>query len=235
MNYFKHFICTRFNYGWLDNDRLDKSGIHVNTMDWLYSRCELFEKYCLKSVLEQTNQNFTWLLSFDQRTPKDVIDRYKGLDNITIIHEPIPDHLNKIDVQEKFIITSRIDNDDCYNIHFVDFIQKQFNGTSKLIDTQGIQYVEASGTFYTSGRKRPNCPFLSLIEERRDSIKSVLYTKHHLMPKFYKVKMVKKVLWCQIIHQSNLKNDIRGKPLSKRKIKKISQGFIFPLPLTEDN
>ena len=48
MNLFKHFIFTRFNYGWLKNTRKDRSGQRVDNLEWLEHRCRIFEKYQTK-------------------------------------------------------------------------------------------------------------------------------------------------------------------------------------------
>lgn len=92
---YKHFIFTRFNEGWLDNDRLTQSGKPVNTDVWLKERCKLFEKFCLPSMMYQSNQNFTWLILFDKRTPEDILLKYDKIENITIIHEKHPEWIQK--------------------------------------------------------------------------------------------------------------------------------------------
>ena len=47
--------------------------------EWLKGRQTLFEKFCLPSVLSQTNKDFEWILVADERTPeefKKVIEAY---------------------------------------------------------------------------------------------------------------------------------------------------------------
>ena len=69
-----HYLITRFNLKktnwnprWKINQQLALSD------EWLKYRFELFEKYCFPSVYNQSNQNFTWCVFFDIKTP----DYYK--------------------------------------------------------------------------------------------------------------------------------------------------------------
>ena len=68
---YKHLLFTRFNINSADtlSCRLDPAYLKV--------RFELFERYCLPSVQNQTNQNFIWLLLLDENTPNDYKDRIK--------------------------------------------------------------------------------------------------------------------------------------------------------------
>ena len=62
----QHFILTRFNlYLW----NKDKEGCPVRTKQWLEHRFELFNRYCLPSIKNQTSQNFEWIVLFDSTTP----------------------------------------------------------------------------------------------------------------------------------------------------------------------
>ena len=65
---FQHFLITRFNLR-LSEWQTTKRGESVLSEAWLNNRFELFKTYCLPSVKQQTNQNFTWLVCFDSETP----------------------------------------------------------------------------------------------------------------------------------------------------------------------
>ncbi len=62
---FRHFIITRFNIR-VGKLGTDKNGNLTRTDVWLKNRIDLFEKYCLPSVVGQTNKNFTWMVLFDK-------------------------------------------------------------------------------------------------------------------------------------------------------------------------
>ena len=63
---YNHFIITRFNLKFPDvTGGKNTSVIGVPANEWLANRTDLFMKYCLPSVLNQTSVNFKWLLYFD--------------------------------------------------------------------------------------------------------------------------------------------------------------------------
>ena len=64
---FRHFIITRFNVR-VGKPQNDKNGNHTNTDVWLKNRIDLFEKYCLPSIVGQTSKNFIWLVLFDKKS-----------------------------------------------------------------------------------------------------------------------------------------------------------------------
>lgn len=63
---FHHFIITRFNIPFMNNDNV----LFLFTEEYLDRRYTLFLKYCFPSIRQQTCQQFTWLVFFDQRTPQ---------------------------------------------------------------------------------------------------------------------------------------------------------------------
>ena len=66
---FHHFLITRFNLHF-ETPAWQKDKNHNETLseEWMSSRLEIFEKYCLPSVLKQTNLNFRWIIFFDIKT-----------------------------------------------------------------------------------------------------------------------------------------------------------------------
>ena len=72
MNY-KHFLITRFNlslqFGCEFRDPDENPTLKILDEDYLEKRFEIFEKYTLKSISEQTVQDFTWIILFHKRTP----------------------------------------------------------------------------------------------------------------------------------------------------------------------
>ena len=59
-----HILTTRFNLGLYDRE-------NINVYKWIDNRIKLFGKYTLPSVLNQTRQDFIWLMVMDNRTPQD--------------------------------------------------------------------------------------------------------------------------------------------------------------------
>jgi hypothetical protein len=127
MKKLKHIIYTQFNWGWLDSNRKDVSGIPVNTFEWLDRRVQLFEAYCLPSIENQSNKNFIWHIVFDERTPEEYYEKYEGRANIIITLSDGLNNLVNTALSEdpcEYILTSRVDNDDALSTNYVDTVQK---------------------------------------------------------------------------------------------------------------
>ena len=61
---YNHIIITRFNLDFEDDPQA-----RCLQPEWLEKRFDLFETYCLPSVLQQTCQNFTWVILSSDATP----------------------------------------------------------------------------------------------------------------------------------------------------------------------
>jgi hypothetical protein len=208
MNPFKHFILTRFNLGIYDS----KGDYHVKVGDpeqWMEHRIELFERYCLPSVMSQTCKNFTWVLAFDPQTPCEIICQYDYMDNIQVIFEKPQIWLKTVAPECEWLITSRFDNDDMYAPDFVEKIHEQFEYCTEIIDIDYHAWDLNTNTTWTSGRKAANSPFLTLVEVWEDDVMTALGEEHSIMPNFYMTKKLG-VYATQIIHNRNISNQIRG-------------------------
>lgn len=71
---FEHYIVTRFN---LPIFQAKVGGASSKSCDknYLRYRFELFERYCMPSIMNQTCQNFKWFVLFDTNTPHEFKDR----------------------------------------------------------------------------------------------------------------------------------------------------------------
>jgi hypothetical protein len=210
---FQHFLITRFNYGWLDNVVKSRTGTAVNTSEWLDERVLLFETFCLPSVLQQTCQDFTWVMQFDPQTPVEIIKRCAVGSNVEIIQEPIVDYFTRAKLAEPFLMTSRLDNDDALHEGYIEAVQSCFTERTQLLDTRGIQFDRIRHRYHTDGRRKPNSPFLTLIEKLNGMPKTVHYADHAKMRRHFPARRLKQRLWCQVVHETNLLNRIRGRRL----------------------
>lgn len=121
MKKFEHYLLTKFNIGLYNDKKIDKNGRKINDDQWMEHRLKLFEKYCFPSIIKQTNQNFKWLVLFDRRTPKrylNDINRFKKYKHfIPFFGGWFDENIKKnLDPHAKYLITTRIDNDDAFNI-----------------------------------------------------------------------------------------------------------------------
>src|ERR1700677_1263076 len=75
---FKHVVLTQYFTRSIE-DPGDLGRRLGNIAEWLENRLVLFKRYCLPSVMAQSNQDFTWLLYFDETTPEAYLRRIRDL------------------------------------------------------------------------------------------------------------------------------------------------------------
>ena len=219
---FQHFLITRFNLrkkSW----HTTRNNTQVLTDEWMSNRLQLFEKFCFASVKNQSNTNFTWFVFFDEETD----DKYRVLiDRLAkefVCFQPLyiagmDAFLPAIKTQiskrctQSYIITSRLDNDDCLSENYVKSVQEQFDAQ----DFMAIDYIDGltlqiEPEVKLGKRTHLHNPFISLIE-KADDFQTVWTRERH--GEWSKVKQLQtirhKVLWMSIIHGENKANDFVG-------------------------
>ena len=218
---FQHYIITRFNLrrdDWVSTKNNEK----VLSETWLKERFELFENFCFPSVQNQTNQNFKWLVFFDKNTPEDYKSKIEKfavefrnfipffIDGMKRFLPTIIEKVEELD-EEKYVITSRLDNDDSLHKNYVNVVQDCFNYQNymaiDLIDGYGMQI----GTNVRIGKMRHAFnPYISLIE-KKENFKSVWHKGHTFWKYEKNIQKVKNnPLWLTIIHEKNKSNKYRG-------------------------
>jgi hypothetical protein len=225
-----HILITRFNLRMEGGiwDR-DQAGRLVLTEEWMAERWSLFTAYCLPSVLGQSCRDFEWLLYFDDGTSDIYRERLEAiceehgniqtffvpsyrafgrhLDSWLAEHPDKPDHL----------ISSRLDNDDILHPEAMGRIQEEFNGQ----DYQPVNL--ARGCTFAPGPPAelsvynyPRGPFVSLIERwgTDTTPETVVHREHtEFLDLGPVVQIVDRPYWAQLIHQANLSNRMRGRPV----------------------
>jgi hypothetical protein len=210
MKPFKHYILTRYNlYLYQQNP------YKVEDLDsWMRSRVPLFKRF-IKSLMEQTVNDFTLVLSMDEATPEHYYNQVVSLLDASkleyVIHfdkKPKDFVINSIH-STTWIITSRCDSDDTLEPEFVETIQGAFNYQEECLDVRG--YKHDGKDYYRYARKQVGSPFVSVIETTEGEIKTSAYKKHSDMRKFFFNRFVgNKPLFVQHIHGGNVINSIRG-------------------------
>lgn len=209
-----HFLITRFNLKnnhWTEQNVLDPV--------WLHKRIKIFEQFCYPSVLNQTQQNFKWLLFFDADTPLEIknyvsqkytrqnihvyyINGFKELENSCI-------SIIKSLLKTSFFITSRLDNDDALHKNYIKTVQSLAILKNKtIIDvTKGCQlYLRGSKGIVNLFVSKYN-PFISLVSSI-DNMELIIEKEHNDWNcKTYKyIFYNKQPLWLQYIHDTNYLN-----------------------------
>jgi len=189
---FSHLLITRFNLknpNWV----VTKNNEALLDDQWMQERMELFKNYCLPSILNQTNKNFKWLLFFDSSTDEkfrksitELVNNHNFIEVLYIDGMPnfnkrILEYIEKNIKEIPYLITSRIDNDDCISNRFIEEVQKNFNKQ----DFMAFDYIQG----YTLqiepqiilGKKEPR---VTQITDKR--------------------------IWMSIIHEKNKVNEFDG-------------------------
>lgn len=233
---FSHYLITRFNLrreGW----KTSKDGSLVLTEEWLSNRFRLFEEFCLSSVQNQTNQNFTWLVFFDTTTPPEYQQktaeyalRFPNFKPLFI--NGMPEFLTSIQNEIRkntlpYTITTRMDNDDCISKNFINEIQQNFDQQNFLIvDFPDGYTLQINPAVKIGKRKQLYNPFISLIE-KNDNPKSIWSRETHSSWK--REKNVKRIsnkrIWMSVIHFENKKNEYAG--YGKVDLKELFDNFVI--------
>ena len=205
----RHYILTRYNLG-LYSDNV--YGIQ-NPDEWMWHRWPLFE-VCAHSILMQTNQNFSWVIAVDPKTPKNFVNEISNLTGATIITDIPQIYIRDLKITTDFVATSRIDNDDYYFPTFIDEIHDEFRKETEILDINHWQLELETNQFYSSGRAKPNSPFITLIEENGDLDTVYEHTHSDVLQK-YPCRFVDEVapLAVQVIHGENVSHKIIGEKL----------------------
>jgi hypothetical protein len=231
MKPFRHFLITHFNAPRSDQKHnadgvpIDRDGNPVRTVEWLDHRFMLFERYCLPSILGQTNQDFLWFIRYDPEAPGDCGGRLERYAAAYTNLRPIPwrtwyataieREMRASSPDIECVVTTRIDNDDAYHPEAMADVRRNVRpGTTEFIRFQtGYTYEHASGL--AMQRESPLGPFLSFVEHpRREPLRTVSRFSHHDVDRFAPVRHLSGVpRWVQVVHERNLANKLGRAPL----------------------
>jgi hypothetical protein len=108
----------------------------------------------------------------------------------------------------KYIITTRLDNDDALGIEFIETTQRAFSGQRFEFINLTNGYVLNLNKDWLYKYEHPSNPFLSLIEDVEE-FKTVYCGDHGELLSTGKVKQLEtKPLWLQVVHGRNQTNQV---------------------------
>lgn len=216
----KHFVGTRFNLKSTDW-KINKNGKEVLTDAWLKQRFDVFEKFCLRAIKKQDTNNFFWCLFFDVTTPnvfKDcILNLIKGHDHFYVVYIDgmnalVPSFksfiLDNLSPSDKYIITTRIDNDDFVASNFISVIQSLAKPMDNfVIDLQkGYQLIIDADDYELRDYHHPYNAFISVVEQV-DTINTVYSKQHYHWEELNTVvKYTKQNMWVEVSHTENFVN-----------------------------
>lgn len=224
-----HFILTRFNIKIFEADKTGKS---VQTKEWLDKRFELFEKYCLPSIMNQSDDNFCWIILFDKDTPieyKERISNYpqlikplylteeEALDYVGYYRETVTRLvLESVGKGSVKILTTYLDNDDMLHRDYIKHVQ--LKSQTKTVETAfsfdyGLQYFTELN--FATLIKYSNNHFLTLCEfyNGKGLVKTVQYYRHYYIETYKNLIVehdrVNRGMWVEVVHADNIDNDVK--------------------------
>ena len=188
--------------------------------NWLAHRFELFETYCLPSVLNQTSKKFIWNIYFHPDSPPEFQSKISAIaskhDFINIVYTPVynSEVLNgSINTEGyTYLITSRLDNDDAIAKNFVELVQNSFspNDLGFINFPYAAGYHVAKMEFY-SYHYNSN-PFISVIEKVKEVNLTALEFDHSMISKHYSIQNIKTDIPMSLTveHDNNVINRVSG-------------------------
>lgn len=234
----EHIVLTRFNLVGIGGMKSEQEWLR-----WNADRFQLFQSYCLPSMLQQT-ATFTWHLYFDEQTPEQHLPEIRELETHTFIRTFFlagkelffRDHMQElrgtISPDKRWLITTRVDNDDCLHAEALAAVQDRFEPRDQLIINLSSGYAYHLESGFMSHYYYMKSPFQSVVEDLQKETLMGVYHKRHshwqtgkaapwgrviksvFTGKRSHVYLLKKPYWIQLIHGDNVSNDaMRGFPL----------------------
>jgi hypothetical protein len=202
---------------------------------WLAERLDLFDSYCAFSLESQSAKDFTVLVAFDKETGADTIQTVCGcardIDIRPILVAADESHNARFnafvqnDTDAEFVTITRLDSDDALAPSFMARVDRYARreiakGTA---DQQPLYIAFPHGQNFDRVTNRythhdyVTSAFGTMLERRSPSMKGI-YSDHHakMAGRFNTVVAeAKGAQWCIVIHDNNVANVLRGKPIKK--------------------
>lgn len=245
---FTHYLVTRFNVP-IDQWSRDKRGLPTLDDAWMEHRVDLFAKFCVPTVAGQTEKNFKWIIYCDEKSGGLALDRIYHLipaipETTVKLVQDFNQMLNDIKLltlnsPTRFVITSRVDNDDGLGKNYIRDVQKAFiEKDNVIINLNGGILYDEEKRILTEIRKGRLNHYASLIEEIKpvDNLVSIIGYPHDKPPPGYRIiEKECRYSWLKIIHSRNLNSKTHGKPVSLKKV--LSHFSLDPvhLPVSQMN
>ena len=202
--------------------------------EWVQSRFDLFERYCLSSMQAQDRRDFSWLLLVDSAVDDDLTSRIRRYESV---FAPIrvatvgPGHeqatvaqhvLAGVNASHSAILTTRLDNDDAVSTDYMNRLRAAAAGVSLgerrvIVFTHG--YELAHGRLYW--RVFPRSPFASFLEPARppNPPTTILGAEHEQVDALAPaITLGAPAAWIQVVHGGNLVNRVRGLRVPRRSL-----------------
>lgn len=212
-----HILLTRFNLPSFGFESMVRS-----QPDWLARRVELFETYCLPSVRNQSNQNFSWIVYFDPHSPDWLLERiarWLAYPNFQPIFREQVDYAHKMNDIRRFakprrarLLTTNLDNDDALAVDFVERLQAASPPTGRVALYFRNGLILSRGSLFR--HSEPHNAFCSVSESWAEPV-TCWVAPHNQLPRYMPVQVLEGApSWLQVVHGHNVANRIKGRRVS---------------------
>jgi hypothetical protein len=227
-----HAILTRFNLPSVGAESVIRA-----KGEWLAQRVELFERYCLPSVLSQTTSDFGWLIYFDPESPEWLKERIETwVADVGIVPlfraevtrgELLSDIDRYVGRRHDWLITTNLDNDDALAVDFVERVQSSGIRNVRHAIYLGNGLIRTGDNLFAR-RDRVNA-FCSVREPWIDA-QTCWSEWHNLLPTVMPAEVVDGLPgWLQVVHGNNVTNRIRGRLTDPAPYRQLFPGAIDDL------
>lgn len=226
----KHLILTRFNVPSPGKEQSIRA-----QPGWLEGRFDLFRKYCLPGVADQSERDFEWIVFFDEQTPDPFKATIRQLQSVfpfraeftRLYRMPdiVPQILGRY-ADSEWLLTTRLDSDDVLAADHVARLREAVRaGSKEVINFSEGAIVSVAGEqprLYRI-RDRKN-PFASLMEPMGPNARSIWAEMHVNIGRLAPVREIGgDPAWLQVVHGGNVSNRVKG-----RRIRIDSVADLFP-------
>lgn len=216
-----HIINTFFNLDYTKISPTVPPNQYKNE-EWLKNRIYLFEKFCLPSMISQTDKNFIWICHVHEDSPEFIKNKFeeyqKQCPQLKIIfgssfgkyQKALNNFIRNEAPRKKYLVTTRFDSDDMMASDYIENIHRHlYKGASYFIDFVYGYIYDAQNDVLCHTKFRRN-PFCSRVEKMSDP-KTIYVIPHTKINQAGYVCQIKaKPMWAQIIHGSNILNKLDG-------------------------
>lgn len=219
---FVHVVMTRFNLATPGREASFRT-----QPDWLATRFELFERYCLPGMAGQTNQRFHWIIFFDDQTPAAFKERIAALQAVRpfiAYYTPLfPADgwrnalFERVSDRAAALLTTNLDNDDSLALDYVERLHQAAHAQSGAIPcalnfTNG--FVLAGERLYE--HRHLSNAFTNLLEPFDERARTAPAVPHMEQARYLPVHQVPGPgTWLQVVHGGNVSNKVRGRRVGR--------------------
>jgi hypothetical protein len=209
-----HIILTRFN---LPSPGVE--GMIRAREGWLRGRIELFERFCVPSVLVQSNSNFSWIVYFDPESPDWLLEKIRPYEaagvfapkfRVSIEHDELIGDLQGLRSEGSLgLITTNLDNDDGLAVNFVERLQAwRTDSARRAVFIPNGLIRQGTDVYLRTDRENAFCS----VSEGWEEPATCWADWHNLLSQSMPVASLPGPPgWLQVIHGTNVSNRVRGR------------------------